>query len=65
MLKRLEVPEDLQKPFERLIDLIPVPHRYDKDIQEIVLKYLKLKDEEFLRDCIIHAWENFQKNSES
>ena len=60
---KLEVPEDLQKPFERLIDLIPVPYRYDRDFQVTILKYLKLKDEEFLRDCIIQAWKIYQKKS--
>jgi hypothetical protein len=52
MPKNPNVPKDLQKSFSRLIDLIPVPFRYDEQVQKDILLFLKLEGEEFVRNKI-------------
>ena len=52
MLNKPETPKDLREAFKRLMDLIPVPYRYDKNIQKTILTYLKAEDEEFVRNGI-------------
>jgi len=62
--KTLNVPRDLQKSFSRLIDLIPVPFRYEEQIQKDILLFLKLEGEEFVRDKIEQSKEVFSENTE-
>ncbi len=52
MAKDINVPTNLQGPFNRLMDLIPVPFKYEQDVQKNILKYLKSDGEEFVRDSI-------------
>ena len=47
-----DVPRDLKKSFSRLIDLIPVPFRYEAQIQKDILLFLELEGEEFVRNKI-------------
>ena len=58
------VPSDLQKPFARLIDLIPVPFRYEKQVQKDILLFLKLEGEEFVRNKIEQSKEVFSKRNQ-
>jgi len=62
--KTLNVPRDLQKSFSRLIDLIPVPFRYEEQIQKDILLFLKLEGEEFVRDKIEQSKEVFSERTE-
>lgn len=59
MSKKLDIPRDLHETFIRLIKLVPVSYRNDKDIQQTILAYLKLKGEEFVRDSIEDTREHF------
>jgi len=59
MSKKLHIPKDLHEAFIKLIKLVPIPYRNDKDIQQTILTYLKLKGEEFVRDGIEDARGNF------
>lgn len=59
MSKSINVPSNLQEPFNRLMDLIPVPFRYEQNVQKNVLKYLKSEGEEFVRDSIGRAQKSF------
>ena len=55
----MNVPTNLQEPFNRLINLIPVPFKYEQDVQKNILKYLKSDGEEFVRDSIGRAQKFF------
>jgi hypothetical protein len=59
MAKDINVPTNLQEPFNRLMDLIPVPFKYEQDVQKNILKYLKSDGEEFVRDSIGRAQKFF------
>ncbi len=59
MAKKQHVPDELQVSYDRLIELIPIPFRYEKHIQETILTYLKLKGEDFVRTGIEHTWKIF------
>lgn len=59
MSKKLHIPKDLHEAFIKLIKLVPIPYRNDKDIQQTILTYLKLKGEEFVRDGIEDTRGNF------
>ena len=48
----LHIPKNLQEPFDRLMDLVPYPYRNDKHVHQIILGYLELKGEKFVRDGI-------------
>ena len=60
MSKNINVSTNLQKPFNRLMDLIPVPFKYEQNVQKNVLKYLKSEGEEFVRDSIGRAQKSFK-----
>ena len=64
MPKAPNVPRDLQKPFARLIDLIPVPFRYEEQVQKDILLFLKLEGEEFVRNKIEQSKEVFSKRNQ-
>jgi len=52
MLNNPDVPKNLEEAFKRLMDLIPVPYRHEKNIQKTILTYLKAEGEEFVRNGI-------------
>lgn len=60
----LDVPKDLQKSFYRLVDLIPVPFRYEEQIQKDILLFLKLEGEEFVRGKIEQSKKVFSESPE-
>ena len=64
MAQMLNIPEDLKKSFSSLIDLIPVPYRYDEKVQKDILLFLKLEGEEFVRKKIEKSKEAFPKRTE-
>jgi len=55
MSKIPNIPRDLQKSFSRLIELVPVPFRYEDQVQKDILLFLKLEGEEFVRNKIQHS----------
>lgn len=59
MSERINVPTNLQEPFNRLMDLIPVSFKYEQDVQKNILKYLKSEGEKFVRDSIGRTQELF------
>jgi hypothetical protein len=62
--KTPNVPRDLQKSFCRLIDLIPVPFRYDEQVQKDILLFLKLEGEEFVRNKIEQSKDVFSETTD-
>ena len=64
MPKTSNVPSDLQKPFARLIDSIPVPFRYEKQVQKDILLCLKLEGEEFVRNKTEQSKEVFSERNQ-
>ena len=64
MPKTPDVPKDLQESFSRLIDLIPVPFRYEEQVQKDILLFLKLEGEEFVRDKIMQSKAIFSKRNQ-
>ena len=64
MQKNPNIPKDLQKPFSRLIDLIPVPFRYDEQVQKDILLFLKLEGEEFVRNKIEQSKDLFSETTD-
>ncbi|MGD8765499.1 MAG: hypothetical protein PVG87_24545 [Desulfobacteraceae bacterium] len=64
MPKTPNVPRDLRKSFSRLIDLIPVPFRYEEQVQKDILLFLKLEGEEFVRNKIVQSKEVFSERTE-
>ena len=64
MAQMLNIPKDLEKSFSNLIDLIPVPYKYDKRVQEDILLFLKLEGEDFVRSKIEKSKEKFSKKTE-
>jgi hypothetical protein len=64
MSKIPNVPGDLQKSFSRLIDLIPVPFRYEEQVQKDILLFIKLEGEEFVRNKIEQSKEVLSERTE-
>jgi hypothetical protein len=64
MAQMLNIPKDLKKSFSNLIDLIPLPYRYDEKVQRDILLFLKLEGEEFVRNKIEKSKEAFSKRTE-
>jgi hypothetical protein len=64
MSKMLHIPKDLQKSFSRLIDLVPIPFRYEEQIQKDILLFLKIEGEEFVRNKIERSKEAFSDSAE-
>jgi hypothetical protein len=60
---KISVPRDLENSFISLIQLIPSPYRHKKDVQQTVLKYLKLGGEELVRIVIESSKEEFSQIS--
>jgi hypothetical protein len=56
---KFNIPKNLQEPFDRLMDLVPSPYRNDKHVHQIILEYLELKGENFVRDGIKHTRRNY------
>jgi len=52
MIKGLNIPDEFQYTFKRLINLAPHQQRNDQDTQNIVLLYLKLGGEKLARQYI-------------
>lgn len=52
MIEGLNIPDEFQYTFKRLINLIPQEQRTDRDIQKIVLLYLKLGGEKLARQYV-------------
>jgi hypothetical protein len=66
MPKTPHMPRNLEKPFSRLIDLIPVPHRYQEQIQKDILLFLKLEGKDFVRNKIEQSKKAFlEKNDDN
>jgi len=63
MSNKQDIPQGLQKTFDRLLELVPVPYRYEKNVQGNILKYLKLKGEEFVRQSIDRTLKIFAEKS--
>ncbi|RZB37273.1 MAG: hypothetical protein SRB2_01355 [Desulfobacteraceae bacterium Eth-SRB2] len=59
MLNKPDTPKNLREAFNRLMGLIPVPYRYEKNIQKTILIYLKVEGEEFVRNGIERTRELF------
>ena len=53
------IPKNLQEPFDRLMDLVPSPYRNNKHVHQVILEYLELKGEKFVRDGIKHTRRNY------
>lgn len=64
MPQTLNIPRDLQKSFSNLIDLVPVPFRYEEKVQKDILLFLKLEGEEFVRDKIEQSKKAFSEGTE-
>jgi hypothetical protein len=64
MPKTMNVPRELQKSFSRLIDLVPIPFRYEEQIQKDILLFLKLEGEEFVRKKIKRSKEVLTETTE-
>jgi hypothetical protein len=64
MARMLNIPKDLKKSFSNLIDLIPVPYRYDEKVQRDILLFLKLEGEEFVRNKIEQSKVAFSERTE-
>jgi hypothetical protein len=58
------IPKNLRNSFSNLIDLVPVPYRYEERVQKDVLLFLKLEGEEFVRDKIEQSKEAFLERAE-
>lgn len=52
MIMGLNIPDEFQYTFKRLINLAPHQQRNDQEIQKIVLLYLKLGGEKLARQYI-------------
>ena len=52
MVKRLNIPDEFQYTFKRLINLVPYQQRNERYTQKIVLLYLKLGGEKLARQYI-------------
>jgi hypothetical protein len=52
MVKRLNIPDEFQYTFKRLINLVPYQQRNERHTQKIVLLYLKLGGEKLARQYI-------------
>lgn len=52
MIKGLNIPDEFQYTFKRLINLTPHQQRNDPDTQKVVLLYLKLGGEKLARQYI-------------
>ncbi|PNX50344.1 MAG: hypothetical protein BV456_07005 [Thermoplasmata archaeon M8B2D] len=59
MKVELHIPKNLQEPFDRLMDLVPSPYQDDKHVHQIILEYLELKGENYVRDGIKHTRRNY------
>jgi hypothetical protein len=64
MAQMFNIPKDLKKSFSNLIDLIPVPYRYDEKVQRDILLFLKLEGEEFVRNKIEQSKEALSVGTE-
>jgi hypothetical protein len=52
MIEGLNIPDEFQYTFKRLINLVPQEQRNDRDTQKIVLLYLKLGGEKLARQYV-------------
>jgi hypothetical protein len=52
MVKGLNIPDEFQYTFKRLINLVPYKQRNDRNAQKIVLLYLKLGGEKLARQYV-------------
>ena len=52
MIEDLNIPDEFQYTFKRLINLVPQEQRNDRDTQKIVLLYLKLGGEKLARQYV-------------
>ena len=52
MVKGLNIPDEFQYTFKRLINLVPYKQRNDRHTQKIVLLYLKLGGEKLARQYV-------------
>ena len=52
MSEELQIPEDLQESFAKLMDLMPASFKDDRQIQKDLLLFLKLEGEDFVREKI-------------
>jgi hypothetical protein len=61
MSNKLQIPQDYQESFFRLMDLIPASFRSDVQIQKDILLFLKLEGEEYVRQEIKKTKGEFKK----
>jgi hypothetical protein len=64
MSETLTVPRDLQTSFSKLIELVPVPFRYEEQVQKDILLFLKLEGEEFVRTKIEQSKKDLSQRTE-
>jgi hypothetical protein len=64
MSETLNVPRDLQTSFSKLIELVPVPFRYEEQVQKDILLFLKLEGEEFVRTKIEQSKKDLSQRTE-
>jgi len=64
MVKGLNIPDEFQYTFKRLINLVPYKQRNDRHAQKIVLLYLKLGGEKLARQYIEVLKSNLRENKD-
>ena len=64
MVKRLNIPDEFQYTFKRLINLVPYKQRNDRHTQTILLLYLKLGGEKLARQYIEVLKSNLRVNKD-
>lgn len=64
MVKGLNIPDEFQYTFKRLINLVPYKQRNDRNAQKIVLLYLKLGGEKLARQYVEVLKSNLRENKD-
>lgn len=64
MVKGLNIPDEFQYTFKRLINLLPYNQRNDRHAQKNVLLYLKLGGEKLARQYIEILRSDFRENTD-
>ena len=63
MRSQPDISKEHQEAFDRLIKLLPLPLQKDAGIQEIIMKFLKLQGEDFVRRAVKDSADRFRKSN--
>ena len=60
--KKVNMTQKTRNAYRRVIEMVPAPFRYEQSVQQLILKYLDSKGEQFVIQKVKRALDDYSKS---